>query len=82
VTQENQAARIEIKDQGEGVEDTDLPHLFEPFYRTRNAPDTGTGLGLAIAERAIGLNGGQVTAENMPEGGLRVIVTLPVDRVS
>jgi len=82
VTQENQAARIEIKDQGEGVEDTDLPHLFEPFYRTRNAPDTGTGLGLAIAERAIGLNGGQVTAENMPERGLRVIVTLPVDRVS
>ncbi len=77
LSQEGATAKIEIQDQGEGVADADLPRLFEPFYRTKEAPDTGTGLGLAIAERAIRLNGGEVTAENSEEGGLRVLIKLP-----
>jgi two-component system sensor histidine kinase CpxA len=71
-------AKIEIVDEGKGVGQSDLPRLFEPFYRTTEAPDTGTGLGLAIARRAIHLNGGEVTAENLPDGGLRVLIRLPV----
>jgi len=71
-------AKIEIQDEGQGVKESDLPKLFEPFYRTKDAPDTGTGLGLAIAQRAIRLNSGEVTAENMTDGGLRVVILLPV----
>ncbi len=78
LSQEGATAKIEILDQGKGVDDADLPRLFEPFYRTKEAPDTGTGLGLAIAARAIRLNGGKVTAENSDEGGLRVLIKLPV----
>ncbi|MCH6549012.1 MAG: hypothetical protein IH812_04195 [Proteobacteria bacterium] len=78
LSQEGATAKIEILDQGKGVDDADLPRLFEPFYRTKEAPDTGTGLGLAIAARAIRLNGGEVTAENSDEGGLRVLIKLPV----
>ncbi len=78
LSQEDETAKIEIQDQGEGVDDSDLPRLFEPFYRTKEAPDTGTGLGLAIAERAIRLNGGEVTAENSDKGGLRILIKLPV----
>lgn len=82
LSQEQATAKIEILDQGEGVDDADLSRLFEPFYRTKEAPDTGTGLGLAIAERAIRLNGGQVSAENRSEGGLRVLIQLPVSSMS
>ncbi len=78
LSQENATAIIEILDQGEGVDDSDLPRLFEPFYRTKEAPYAGTGLGLAIAERAIRLNGGEVTAENSAKGGLRILIKLPV----
>jgi two-component system sensor histidine kinase CpxA len=78
LSQEDATAKIEILDQGEGVDDSDLPRLFEPFYRTKKGPDTGTGLGLAIAERAIRLNGGEVTAENSDKGGLRILIKLPV----
>ncbi len=78
LSQQDNTARIEILDQGEGVDDADLARLFEPFYRTRDAADAGSGLGLAIAERAIRLNGGQITTENLVEGGLRVVIELPV----
>ncbi len=78
LSQENATAIIEILDQGEGVDDSDMPRLFEPFYRTKEAPHAGTGLGLAIAERAIRLNGGEVTAENSDKGGLRILISLPV----
>lgn len=77
-----QAATVEVLDEGEGVGDDELPRLFEPFFRTRSAAldssKRGTGLGLAIAERAIRLNGGTVMAANSAEGGLRVLVTLPL----
>ena len=77
LSQEGATAKIEILDQGKGVDDADLPRLFEPFYRTKEAPDTGTGLGLAIAARAIRLNGGKVSAHNITDSGLRVLIKLP-----
>ena len=82
LSQNDEAASIQVCDQGHGVDDADLLRLFEPFYRTKDAPDTGTGLGLAIAKRAVRLNGGQIVAEDMSDGGLQVIVTLPVDKPS
>ncbi len=82
VSQQDTITRIEILDHGEGVDEADLARLFEPFYRTRDAPDTGAGLGLAIAKRAIRLNGGEVTAENSDEGGLRVLIRLPISSTS
>lgn len=79
-----QAATVEVLDEGDGVGDDELPRLFEPFFRTRSAAldssKRGTGLGLAIAERAIRLNGGTVTALSRADGGLRVLVVLPLRR--
>jgi two-component system sensor histidine kinase CpxA len=72
---------IRIRDYGPGVPAEMLPRLFEPFVRVDDARDRtrgGYGLGLAIAQKAIRLHGGEVTARNEPEGGLSVIVTLPV----
>ena len=72
---------IRIRDYGPGVPAEMLPHLFEPFVRVDDARDRtrgGYGLGLAIAQKAIRLHGGEVAARNEPDGGLSVVITLPV----
>jgi two-component system, OmpR family, sensor histidine kinase CpxA len=70
-----------VSDEGPGVPEADLPHVFEPFYRVAEARDRqsgGAGLGLAITERTVRVHGGVVEAMNRPKGGLSVCVTFPV----
>ncbi len=71
---------IRIEDEGEGVPEDSLKHLFEPFYRveaSRNQQSGGYGVGMAIAEQAIRAQGGRIEASNRSSGGLRVDITLP-----
>jgi signal transduction histidine kinase len=71
---------VEVADDGPGFAPEDLPHVFEPLFRgdrARKANGGGAGLGLAIARRLARAHGGEITAENRPEGGARVTVTLP-----
>ena len=71
---------IRIEDEGEGVPEDSLKHLFEPFYRvesSRNQQSGGYGVGMAIAEQAIRAQGGTIEASNRVTGGLRVDITLP-----
>lgn len=73
--------RITVSDKGSGVDEADLPRLFEPFFRTQRPAqlrdEQGTGLGLAIAARALARNGGTIEASNREEGGLVVTMTWP-----
>ncbi|MDG4720157.1 MULTISPECIES: HAMP domain-containing sensor histidine kinase [Thalassospira] len=70
--------RIEISDQGPGIEDAKLDDLFEPFVRGEaNAWGGGFGLGLSIAQRAIRAHGGDIKIGNRIEGGLMVTIILP-----
>ena len=73
------AATLIVEDQGTGISEADLPHLFERFYRASGEPGGGTGLGLAIAAWIVDRHGGRITAENRTEGGARFRVTLPAD---
>ena len=68
-------AHIAVLDSGPGVPPDLLPRIFDPYFSTH---DTGTGLGLPIARRIAEEHGGGITARNRPEGGLEVVVTLPV----
>jgi two-component system sensor histidine kinase CpxA len=71
---------IGIEDEGEGVPEESLKHLFEPFYRveaSRNQQSGGYGVGMAIAEQAVRAQGGSIEASNRSSGGLRVEITLP-----
>jgi len=73
-------AVLTVRDHGPGVPESELRHIFEPFYRVSEARERasgGVGLGLSIAERTVKLHGGTIRAENV-EDGLRIIIELPL----
>lgn len=79
VAADGQTAVISVSDEGSGVPESELPAIFEPFFRGNqaNAPD-GHGLGLAISRRTVMAHGGGIHAGNRAAGGLCVTVTLPI----
>jgi two-component system sensor histidine kinase MprB len=71
-------AVLEVTDQGPGIADADLPHVFERFYRSEEARTLpGSGLGLAIVMQAAQRHGGMAYAAHAPEGGALLTVRLP-----
>jgi two-component system, OmpR family, sensor histidine kinase MprB len=67
--------RVEVRDHGPGIDDEDLPYVFDRFYRARSARGMpGSGLGLAIVRQVAESNGGQVVAEQAEGGGTRMIL--------
>ncbi|GAC32540.1 ATP-binding protein [Paraglaciecola polaris] len=77
---EENMAQIKICDDGIGIPESDLSHIFQPFYRVSCARDRdtgGVGLGLAIASRAIAVHQGEIVAHNQVKGGLCVHISLP-----
>ena len=61
---------LTVRDHGPGIADSDLPHVFERFYRATSARGMpGSGLGLAIVRQVAEAHGGTVTAEAAPGGG-------------
>ena len=61
--------QIRIWDHGEGFAKEDIPHLFERFYRGKNAGNGGIGIGLAFSKAIIESQNGTVSAYNLPNGG-------------
>ncbi len=74
-----------VQDQGPGIPAEDLPHVFERFYRARQAGGEevdGTGLGLAIARGIVELHGGRIWAQSMTPTGTRFCFTLPIQQLA
>jgi two-component system sensor histidine kinase CpxA len=72
--------RLLVRDYGQGVPESELVNIFQPFYRVaddRNRESGGTGLGLAIADRVIRIHGGNIQARNATPHGLEVEILLP-----
>jgi two-component system, OmpR family, sensor kinase len=73
---------VEIADSGPGMDQADLAHAFEPFFRaerSRSLVTGGMGLGLSIVASIAKAHGGTVCLVNRPEGGLIARVTLPIN---
>jgi nitrogen fixation/metabolism regulation signal transduction histidine kinase len=68
-------ATITVSDNGPGFARDVLGHAFDPYVTSK---PKGTGLGLAIVKKIVEEHGGRVEADNRPEGGGRVRVSLPL----
>ncbi len=77
VRSDGSGANLTVDDEGSGIRPSDMPHVFERFYRAKGAPGGGTGLGLAIAAWIVERHGGRIAVSNRPEGGARFLVQLP-----
>lgn len=66
--------QIAVKDSGHGIAQEDLRHLFERFYRGKNAGTSGFGIGLSLAQMIVSRQNGVIRAENCPEGGSRFTI--------
>jgi two-component system sensor histidine kinase MprB len=70
--------RLEVRDHGPGIDDADLPHVFERFFRGLGARDRrGSGLGLAIVAQVVSAHEGEVRAERAPGGGSLLTARFP-----
>lgn len=67
-------SEITISDTGPGIDQADLPHLFERFYKGKNAGEQSVGIGLALARMIIIGQNGVIKAENRPKGGAKFIM--------
>jgi two-component system, OmpR family, sensor histidine kinase MprB len=69
---------VVVRDQGPGIADEDLPHVFERFYRARSARGMpGSGLGLAIVRQVAEAHGGAVELARANGGGTVATLTFP-----
>ncbi len=73
---EGAKVRIEVADNGPGLDPDVAPRLFQPFVSTK-ASDGGTGLGLSICRSIVESHGGSIEAASLPGSGARFTVTLP-----
>ena len=70
---------LTVNDNGPGLPPEDLPFIFDRFWRkdkSRARVSGGTGLGLAIARQLVEAQGGHISARNLPEGGLQIMIGL------
>jgi signal transduction histidine kinase len=80
VADETKLVSVTLSDRGFGVDEADLPLLFEPFFRTAQAragKTRGTGLGLTLCKRIVEAHGGEIEARRREGGGMTIRFTLP-----
>jgi two-component system sensor histidine kinase MprB len=78
VTVDLRGGLLTVTDQGPGINEADLPHVFERFYRSTEARTMpGSGLGLAIVKQAADRHGGIVQAGRAPSGGAMLSLRIP-----
>ena len=81
IARTDKEAKITVEDDGPGIPEDELPHIFERFYRadkSRNRLTGGSGLGLAIVRSIAEAHGGSVFAESHEGSGTIITVLLPI----
>jgi signal transduction histidine kinase len=70
------SVQIQIRDTGNGILEEHLPHIFEPFFSTKD--EKGTGLGLWVSQGIVQAHGGSIKLRSRPGRGTSFRVTLPI----
>lgn len=73
------STHIRVTDQGPGIEDHDLPHIFKRFYRSKTNTAGGSGLGLALADSIVKAHRGQILVDTAAERGVSFEIVLPTN---
>ncbi|MBW4527261.1 MAG: response regulator [Phormidium tanganyikae FI6-MK23] len=74
------AVELTVQDTGTGISDTELPHLFERFYRVKGARGRsyeGSGIGLSLVQELVKLHGGTIDVTSKVDQGTTFTVTIP-----
>lgn len=69
--------RLEIVDNGSGIAQEDIPHIFEPFFSAKDNK-SGTGLGLAIVHGIVQNHNGKIDVKSAPGNGTTIAITIPI----
>ena len=77
INEESDNIIIRIKDEGTGIPEKDIEHIFEPFYSTKEA-SKGTGLGLSVTYGIIIYHKGELKVESTSEKGTCFKIILPI----
>jgi PAS domain S-box-containing protein len=70
-----QSVAVEIKDNGSGINDEDMPHIFNPFFTRKNY---GTGLGLSLVKKIVDIHQGTIDISSKMNEGTTVLIVLPL----
>ena len=68
--------KITVSDNGQGIAPEDMPHIFERFYRGKNAADDSVGIGLALSKTIVEKAGGTIRVDSEPKKGSTFTVKL------
>lgn len=79
--EEGNKAIIEVIDEGEGIDEKELKHIFDPFYTTKREKG-GTGLGLSISYNIVKNHGGEFKIESSKGNGTKAGIYLPISAVN
>ena len=69
--------RLTVQDNGTGIPKENLPHIFDPFFTSK---ENGTGLGLSICQGIIENHGGNIAAYSVPGEGTTFVLFLPLEK--
>ncbi|MGD0169599.1 MAG: ATP-binding protein [Smithella sp.] len=70
-----QSVAVEIKDNGGGINEEDMPHIFNPFFTRKNY---GTGLGLSLVKKIVDIHQGTIDISSKKNEGTTVLIVLPL----
>jgi two-component system sensor histidine kinase KdpD len=76
---DNGSLIIQVMDRGKGFEESEIPQIFEKFYRGKNAKTGGTGLGLSIVKGFVEAHHGSATVINRENGGAKFTIRIPCE---
>jgi PAS domain S-box-containing protein len=71
----HQSVAVEIKDNGSGIDEADMPHIFNPFFTRKNY---GTGLGLSLVKKVVDIHQGTIDILTKKNEGTSVCIVLPL----